>query len=250
MRLAILADIHGNQKAFEAVLTDLKEAGGADKTWILGDLCALGPRPTECLQMIREIPEVQVISGNTDRYVTTGKIIATPPKDEAEWQQFPTKLHQAVDTYGWTMAQLSYADYEYLSKLQHEVELHIPGYGWVIGYHGAPGNDEYMLLPDTPAEETLDQFLDQEGRLGFGGHTHVPMDRDLGQWRVVNVGAVGLPKDEQRACYVLVDFTDGTANIAFRRVAYDIDAVIADLKQQDHPATERIIGMLTGQTSA
>ncbi|MCC7452288.1 MAG: metallophosphoesterase family protein, partial [Anaerolineae bacterium] len=69
MRLAVLSDIHGNILALEAVLRDLKQMGGADKTWVLGDLCAFGPRPAECIQMVRELAGVSVIIGNTDRYV-------------------------------------------------------------------------------------------------------------------------------------------------------------------------------------
>jgi predicted phosphodiesterase len=238
MRLAILSDIHGNLSALEAVLADLKQAGGADKTWVLGDLCTFGPRPVECLQMIREIPEVQVIGGNTDRYLVRGVVPAVRPKDEAEWQQASAKLRQTAENFAWTISKLSFADYEYLTKLHHGLDLNIPGYGWAIGYHGSPGNDEYILLPDTPHEEVLDQFLDQGGRLGFGGHTHIPMDRDLGQWRVINVGSVGLPKDEPRACYALATFNDDSVIIEHRRVEFDRDAVLVDLRQQNHPAVD------------
>ncbi len=241
MRLAILADIHGNQRALEAVLNDLKQAGGADRTWVLGDLCAFGPRPAECVQMVRAIPQVEVIGGNTDRYLTTAQFPASHPKDEAAWQKLPADLRETVDDLVWTMSKLSFADYEYLAKLPHGLEVEAPGYGWAIGYHGSPGNDEYLMLPDTPAEEVLDQFLDQEGRLGFGGHTHVPMDRDLGLWRVVNVGSVGMPKDEVRACYVIATFEGDGVSLDFRRVEFDLEAVFADLRQLQHPALESVI---------
>src|SRR5438045_8311754 len=88
MRLAVLSDIHGNILAFEAALRDLRQQGGADKMWILGDLCAFGPRPLECLQLIRDLPQAEVISGNTDRYLVTGERPPIDhPKDEAGWQQ-------------------------------------------------------------------------------------------------------------------------------------------------------------------
>lgn len=241
MRLAILSDIHGNLRALEAVLNDLKQTGGVDKTWVLGDLCAFGPRPAECIQMVRAIPHVEVIGGNTDRYITTGQFPKSHPKDEAAWQKLPTDLRETVDDLGWTISKLSFADYEYLHKLPHGLEVEAPGYGWVIGYHGSPGNDEYLMLPDTPAEEVLDQFLDQEGRLGFGGHTHVPMDRDLGSWRVVNVGSVGMPKDEPRACYVIATFEGDGVTLDFRRVEFDLDAVFDDLKQLEHPVLESVM---------
>ncbi len=238
LRLAVLSDVHGNLLALEAVLADLKAAGGADKTWVLGDLCAFGPRPAECLEVLRALPETKIIGGNTDRHLVTGERPTMPPvKEEAVWQKMPERLREQELGFAWTVSKLSFADYEYLGKiLRREVDLYVPGYGWAIGYHGAPGSDEYLMWPETPDEEVLDQFLDREGRLGFGGHTHIPMDRDLGRWRVVNVGSVGIPKDELRACYALVTFAEGTANVELRRVEYDYEQAVADAQALDHPA--------------
>jgi predicted phosphodiesterase len=235
MRLAVLSDIHGNWLALEAVLRDLKQSGGADKTWVLGDLCAFGPRPVECLQHIRDLPHTEVISGNTDRYLVTGERPTLRPKDEADWQTIPNRLRERDANFSWTVSRLAFADYEYLSKLHHELALDVPDYGSVIGYHAAPGDDERNLFPDTPADEVLDQMLDQEGRLGFGGHTHIPMDRDLGRWRVVNVGSVGLPRHMAQASYALATFQAGAVIADLRRVEFDMQAVEKDMRQQDHP---------------
>ncbi len=235
MRLAVLSDIHGNRLALEAVLRDLKQCGGADKTWVLGDLCAFGPRPVECLHLIRDLPGTEVIRGNTDRYLVTGERPTLRPKDESDWQTIPDRLRQRDANFNWTVSRLAFADYEYLAKLHHEVSLDVPGYGRVIGYHGVPGDDERGLFADTPADEVLDQMLDREGRIGFGGHTHIAMDRDLGRWRVVNVGSVGLSKNTTQACYALATFEAGSVTVDLRRVEYDLPAVEKDMQQQDHP---------------
>ena len=96
MKIALLSDIHGNLLALEAVLHDLTQAGGVDKTWILGDLCAFGPRPVECLQRIRDLPDAEVISGNTDRYLITGARPTFHVQDEAEWQKIPDEVREAA----------------------------------------------------------------------------------------------------------------------------------------------------------
>ena len=244
LRLAVLSDIHGNLVALEAALADLKQAGGAEKTWILGDLCAFGPRPVECLQMIRDMPNTKVISGNTDRYLVTGERPQHRPKDEADWRTLPDALRQREADFAWTVAKLSFADYEYLSKLGHELSIEAPGYGWLIGYHGAPGDDERLIQPDTPAEEALDQMLDREGRLGFGGHTHQTMDRDLGMWRLINVGSVGMPQTMTHANYAIVTVDGGEANVDIRSVAYDLQGVAKDMQQQDHPMWPRVMEII------
>ncbi|RWE04771.1 MAG: metallophosphoesterase, partial [Mesorhizobium sp.] len=48
MRIAVLADIHGNVLALDAVLADLERRGGADLIVNLGDLVSgpLWPRET------------------------------------------------------------------------------------------------------------------------------------------------------------------------------------------------------------
>lgn len=240
MRLAVLSDIHGNFSALEAVLADLQAAGGADRVWVLGDLCYLGPRPAECLRRVRDLPNTQVISGNTDRWLFTGERPSFPPaKTEEEWRAVPAKLRDRERLIAWTCEQLSFADYEFIAKLRGGLEMEVPGYGWVIGYHGTPGNDEGIILSETADDEVIDHFFDVEGHMGFGGHTHVPMDRDLGKWRIVNVGSVGFPfDDDPRACYTIVTFEGDNATVEFRRVAYDIEAVIADLQAQGEPYSD------------
>lgn len=247
MRLAVISDIHGNQVALQAVLNDLQTAGSIDKTWVLGDLCAFGPRPVECLQIIRELPNAEVISGNTDRYLVTGERPKRHPKDEADWQHMAEQLRIRDENFIWTVWKLSFADYEYLSKLGHNLGLYVDNYGPIIGYHAVPGNDERAMMPDTDPEEVLDNMCDREGRLGFGGHTHLPMDRDLGRWRVVNVGSVGMPFDnDSRACYVIATFENDEVHLEFRRVEYDVDAVIHDLQESGNPSWEWTASKLKG----
>jgi len=250
MRLAVISDIHGNLIALEAVLADLKAQGGADRTWVLGDLAALGPRPAECIERIRDLPHTDVIRGNTDRYWATGERDPYRIKDEAEWQGLVERLRRREALFLWGMEQLSYSHFEYLQHLRHGVDLKAGRYGWAIGYHGGPGDDEAFLLPDTPDDELLDHFMDAEGRIGFGGHTHLPMVREVGHWTVVNVGSVGMPKDEGRACYALVTFHEDRADIDLRRVAFDGDAVLKDLQQRGTPFNEAVFQWLTGKAKS
>jgi hypothetical protein len=55
---------------------------------------------------------------------------------------------------------------------------------------------------------------------------------------VVNIGSVGLPFDgHPRASYALVHLqAGGEYRIEFRRVAYEVEAVVAQLRAVNHPA--------------
>lgn len=242
MRLAVLSDIHGNALALEAVLADLKAQGGADHTWILGDIVATLSRPIETMQILRQMkadnPEtVEIIGGNVDRYVVMGERRKAPPSNTEEWAKFAefTRAREADCTF--VSERLSWEDAEFIQKsIGRELAMEVPGYGWVIGFHGAPGRDEANLYPDTPDHEILDALLDSAGRLAFGGHTHMAMDRDLGLWHVVNDGSVGMPFDgDPRPSYVIATFVGDSVQIDTRRIEYNLEMACQDLVAQGHP---------------
>lgn len=253
MRLAVFSDIHGNLTAFEAALADFEAQGGADRIWILGDLAAFGPRPAESVRRVKAMLDaadtdestkgtVRVISGNTDRYLVTGARPTQPVAQDADnFQQLVAALPPFYDGLMWSMQQLGFEEYEFLAKLGGECSLRADGYGYVIGYHGTPGNDEGYLRPETDDEEAADALLDREGRLGIGGHIHVQMNRQLprGGWHVVNVGSIGMSFDQPGfAQWGLFTFENGEVNVDLRAVPYDVDAVIADLHAVGVPDPE------------
>ena len=66
MRVAVLADIHGNLPALDAVLADI-DAAGVDSIVLNGDI-ATGPMPAETLDRLAELGEkVRWARGNADR---------------------------------------------------------------------------------------------------------------------------------------------------------------------------------------
>jgi predicted phosphodiesterase len=67
MRIAVIADIHGNMPALEAVLADVHQRG-VDRTINLGD-CVSGPLwPREVCDLLMASSSL-VIRGNHDRWV-------------------------------------------------------------------------------------------------------------------------------------------------------------------------------------
>ena len=85
MRVAVLADIHGNLPALEAVLAE-PDVADADRVVLLGDI-ALGPMPAESLDLLASLGERAVwVHGNCEREVVTaydGKSLPGPNADGA-----------------------------------------------------------------------------------------------------------------------------------------------------------------------
>lgn len=247
MRLAVLADIHGNLTALDAALQDLESVGSVDYIWVLGDLAAMGARPAACVQRVQELVaqhdegQVKVIGGNADRYLITGeRLPSSAAGDEDSFRQLSRTWQDRDTVLNWAVSQLSYDDYNYLKGLLgKEITLKVDGYGRVIGYHAIPGDDEFFLTPETPDEIALDAVLDREGRLGIGGHIHRQMDRDLGRWRLVNVGSVGMSFEVPgQAQWGLFTFENGAVTVDLRRVTYNVDDAAIDLQNAGHPLPE------------
>jgi predicted phosphodiesterase len=66
MKVGMVADIHGNLAALDAVIEDAK-ALDVDRWWALGDLVLFGCRPVEVVTRLQALPQVAFLRGNTDR---------------------------------------------------------------------------------------------------------------------------------------------------------------------------------------
>jgi len=166
MRLAVLADIHGNLTALEAAWADLQSRGDFDEIWLIGDLAAFGPRPADCVRRVLELraqcgeEKLRVIGGNTDRYLVHGsRSASTPAAADADGLRALAPAWNARDrALNWSVEQLAWEEYDFLRGIAgRELSLLAPDYGPVIGYHAIPGDDESTALrPDSPAEEALE----------------------------------------------------------------------------------------------
>ena len=245
MRLAVFSDIHGNVVALDAMMANLAQHGEVDKLWCLGDLVAFGPRPAETMARIHALRQqfgedkLQIIGGNTDRYLVSGERPAMPSAKEAEALDKHRQAQVMRDAIlNWNLSQLSWEDYDLLRGIRRR-ELHerVEQYGDILGVHAIPGSDESPALrPDSPDEEARDALLDREGRLVLTGHTHQVLNRDLGRWRVINPGSVGMSFSQPgNAEWALLEFTDGELSVQFHSVPYALEAVLADAETSGHP---------------
>jgi diadenosine tetraphosphatase ApaH/serine/threonine PP2A family protein phosphatase len=203
--LACLYDVHGNLAALEAVVADARSAGA--RRWILGgDYALMGPKPAETFAALRELEGSALwIRGNTDRW------LAEPPGDPA--------IDAAV---AWTREQLGDVACTVLSSLPPSALF---GDDTRI-CHASPPSDMESFLPE-PAESDAGLLNGVEESRVLFGHTHVQFRRMHEAIELVNPGSVGIPLDgDPRPGYALIDEDGG---LELRRVAYDHEAVAAEL---------------------
>jgi diadenosine tetraphosphatase ApaH/serine/threonine PP2A family protein phosphatase len=236
MRLALIADIHANREALEAVLEHAQRLG-CERHVFLGDLVGYGADPhwvVACVQSLLARGAI-AIKGNHDVGVASGVTARM--------------VSAARDAVGWTRAQLGAAELRFL----HELPLtHTEGEMLFVHASAfAPAQWEYVL---GRAEAT--RSLQATDRVyTFCGHVHVPRlfhqvpgghcldfmpTSDMPvpvpahrRWLVLP-GSAGQPRDgNPAACYASFDTTQRV--LTFHRVAYDHDAAAAKIQAAGLP---------------
>jgi predicted phosphodiesterase len=221
MRIAILADVHGNCLALDAVLADLKQRGGAELVVNLGD-CVSGPLwPAETMERLATL-DVVTVRGNHDRAVAQGLSDAMIASDRFAFDAL------APDQRAWLGALPTTA-------------FPMPS---VLACHATPTHDETYLIEEIQDARLVrggvDGIARRLGQVGsvqvvLCGHSHRP---DLVQLPsgvlVLNPGSVGCPAynapsdpahvsevGSPHARYAVLDLEDGQQpRAAFFAVPY------------------------------
>ncbi len=231
MRVALLADIHGNLEALLAVLDAVSRAE-ADVVLCLGDVVGYGAEPRECIEELRS-RNICGVAGNHD-FAVSGK---------CDLDYFNAEARESVL---WTRSRLSGEDLEFLGGLPLVYEG--PMFSAAHGSFAAPEAFDYVL---TPLDARV-SFGSLGRPWGFFGHSHIPVsfvlngdeirasEEDLislppGAAALVNVGSVGQPRDfDARACFALFDGEKGTVELV--RVEYEVEKAAGKIVGAGLPA--------------
>ncbi|KPN29216.1 phosphodiesterase [Halolamina pelagica] len=203
MRVALLSDIHANEPALQAVLSDLPSEQ-VDSVICVGDIVGYGPDPKACVSLVRAHAD-HCVAGNHDREANT------PDRYSGHPTAGPGLQH--------TYDQLGDDERTWLTELPERRKL--PDHSITVAHsHPDPAHTDRYVYPDEFS--TVGAPVDTD--LLAMGHTHVQGAETVDGTLVVNPGSVGQPRDgEPGAAYAIVDIDDQTADL--RRVDYDIDAV-------------------------
>jgi predicted phosphodiesterase len=231
MRIAVIADIHGNIEALEAVLADI--AGrSVDMIVNLGDILSGPLFPAECAE--RLIPlSFPTVRGNHERQLLTLKPEDMGPSDR------------------YTASRLEPDHRKWIAALPESLMVA----GDVLLVHGTPNSDaEYFLesveengLRPAFREEIGSRAGNSSARLILCGHTHLQRTVTLDDGRmIVNPGSVGLPAYEDdrpfphkvnsgspHARYAIVEKRNKKWSVEMFQVVYDWESMAAVAEKRD-----------------
>lgn len=220
MKVIILADIHANLTAFEAVLTDIEKRYSPDAFICLGDLIDYGMRSNEIIERIQNVgvPMLANQKGNHEKAIIDGDL-----------SRFSSDRGRVMSTY--TRNHLTDASIAYINDVMQEPcqKLNVDGYK-VLLLHGDIDDPYWGKL--TPAKTLDERYSDYDFVLS--GHIHQPFKidtffktdnplmRNQKRTTFINPGSVGQPRNQNpRAQYVYLDFETGETH--FNAVAYNIE---------------------------
>ncbi len=218
-RIAILADVHGNFPALEAVLADI-DREAPDEVLVGGDLVGRGPEGSRVVRAIRERgwPSIR---GNHEEYLLDFRRGRVP----SEWHE--TEEWAASR---WMAAELATEDVDYIAALPFSLAP-AGGEGLTL-IHGSPRSVNEGLGPWTSDGKLGSHLAACGAAMLVCGHTHRPMHRVVSGGEVVNVGSVGLPFNrDRRAQYAIFESGESSESggwtVEFRKVEYDVGETLA-----------------------
>jgi len=215
VRVGVLADLHGNAPALEAVLAELRRAE-VTRALVAGDLLGYYPFVNETLDLLRGF-DCEVVLGNHDGY-----LLGRLPCPRDRWQAYSLDLTERT---------ISREHRAWLEAQPFRRELVVEARS-VLLCHGSPAGPEDYVYPDR---EDWSAFETAGCDVVVMGHTHIPLVKrgTGGLW--LNPGSCGQPRDyDPRAAFAILDLE--RLSVELRRVKYDVARVQRSIRDHDLPA--------------
>jgi len=216
MKIALLADVHGNLRALDAVAEDVAH-WRADHVLMLGDVVNRGPRPRECLEFVLQRARKdgwRCVIGNHEEYVLR------------EYRQ-PDRVRPLREMFRasrWTGEQLGDAGVAAIEQWPFSAVLQFAEGGEVRAAHASMLHTRDGIFRETEPDEIRRKVGSPLPAAFCVGHTHIPLQRTLQPERalVVNAGSVGMPFDgDVRASYAQLEWRRDAWTARIVRLEYD-----------------------------
>jgi putative phosphoesterase len=211
MRILVVADIHANRAALDAIREPF------DACLCVGDVVEYGPHAAECIDWVRT-HATACVRGNHDH----GAVQDVPVVGSVGFR-YLTMASRRV-----TVPALSAADRRFLADLPTTRLLTLGGKRFFL-VHASPRDPLEEYVPADP-DEWQERVHGIKADFVLVGHTHHQFEFRLKHTTVLNPGSVGLPRDgDPRARYAIID--DG--RVELKAVEYDVGRTVAAVEASD-----------------
>jgi putative phosphoesterase len=213
MRILVLADVHANWPALQAVREPF------DACFFVGDLVDYGLEPSPCIEWVRSHATVSV-RGNHDHGAAQNV-----PVNGRHGFKYLSSVTRPL-----TLERLSIEERRFLSALPVTRRVTVADTRFLL-VHGTPRDplDEYAVADVDFWSRRLQNV---DANVVCVGHTHHPYVLEVGDKLIVNPGSVGQPRDgDPRASYAVIEDN----RVELKRVEYDVEAAIGTIQESSLP---------------
>jgi predicted phosphodiesterase len=230
LKIAVIADIHGFSLALTAVLGDIARVTGVERIIAAGDLCEAGPDPRGALEIL-QANAIDSVRGNTDRDLVDGVRTSAPAR--------------------WARAQIGNDGIKFLAALPFDIRVSPPGgRPWdddLLVVHANPFDHDRQVPPDASDRELGELIGTTRAAVIAFGHFHVAHQRVWNGTQLLDVSAVGNPKDgDLRSKWGLCTWDAGVRHWSteLRYVEYPLEATLAQMRESGMPNWEKAAAKL------
>jgi predicted phosphodiesterase len=236
---AYFTDVHGNKDALQAVLEDAA-SNGADHFICGGDMIGIGPYVNEVLDVLFNLPSIQMVTGNHDEAVLALKF----------GERHPLSHIHAKKHHEWIADRLENHFARKLKCLRRELIFTNKHFRFLITHYpykqdkkeSPISEDPFMSIisePDLSSMHELFGINPPYDFIGFGHH-HILHDFKDKNTHFVNPGALGC-HPVAKARYALVYEVDLKLHVEFKSVPYDRSQMLQAYKDYDVPEAAFLI---------
>ncbi len=233
MRVAVISDIHGFSIALEHVLADIDRTGPFDQIVVAGDLCEVGPAPAEVLSILQS-RSLTVVQGNTDFDIVEA-----------------ARMGESSPSLDYAISRIGAEGVSYLAALpfSHRIAPFVdaPPTTELLVVHANPRNLLDRIDPNMSDRELREVIGDTPaGAIAFG-HLHICYTRQIDETLLVDVSAVGNPKDGDFRCkYGVLTWNDSDNHwdAEIRKLDYPIESTTDQILSSNLPNPEKVLKKL------
>lgn len=214
--IALLADVHGNLVALDAVLDDLRRREIRD-VYVAGDLLFGGDDPLGVWRRLVEV-KAKCVRGLSDAALATLDPDSMKPENDVHRERLERFLR--------TREAVGELVLKYLERLPDSLRIPLIDGREIVVVHGSPADPTIEIGHDLGDEELMALIADDPADIVACGGSHVPFQREIEGVRVLGLGSVGQSPEGGVAHYAIVTpRMEGTiVEQAWVRYAPDPDA--------------------------
>lgn len=251
MKYAVIADIHGNLPALDLVLMDAA-VQGAEGYLLAGDYCISAPWANQVLDKLRALPNSCLIRGNDENHLDVfpgddGQFAASrwcastiTPENKAWMDDLPEETALTCQGISIRMAHAAQAyvgDAIYNHFNAGSLPFRYP-HG-AVNWQDLNADFQRTMAADSDFQSALASLTPG---VYISAHNHIQCWGDFSGRLFLNPGSCGLPLDcgEFAACYALLTIENDKASVDMRRLPYDVETLIAQVKATPQYTAARV----------